>query len=286
MMNWLFRPSRQGLRRVTHSDRSGLERFFAARPVDSVLARVALEEIGVGGSRAQLIEESGDVTGFLWDYGNVIPLGFSRDELDDVAADLLSRWRTASSLVGPQDQVLGLWRRLSSEWGPARSVRECQYSMVLRGEARSAPDPFVRPAEPADFDVVFPASVAMYTEEVGYDPTAHGDAYAKRVKRLVSAGHTFIRTAPSLDGQGDRVIFKADIGALAGGVAQLQGVWVAPDQRGRGIACAGVAAAAAMIHRSIAPTVSLYVNDYNQAAVAVYRKIGFAVDNLWSTVLI
>lgn len=283
----LIRQRREGLQSAIFSDKRAVEAFLARTPVDSVLARAALREVGIGGNRAQIYRNAhGEITGYCWDYGNLIPLGFSQEQLDEVAGHLLSKWRTASSLVGPQDQVMGLWRRLESEWGVARSVRERQFSMTMGPHAKVRADPTVRPTTVRDFPLVFPTSVAMYKEEVGYDPTTHGRSYEQRARSLAASGHTFIKLAPSLDGRGERVIFKADVGALAGGVAQVQGVWVAPDMRGRGIARAGMAAVVNLIRSTIAPTVSLYVNDYNEAAVAVYKAVGFTVQNFWATVLI
>ena len=158
--------------------------------------------------------------------------------------------------------------------------------MVMDSDPDVVADPLVQPAGVGDVSLVFPASVAMYIEEVGYDPTSHGAGYAYRVARLVRSQHTFIRKAPLADGSGERVVFKADVGALAGGVAQLQGVWVAPDLRGRGIATAGVAAVVKLVRERLAPTISLYVNDYNAAAIATYTRVGFRIAGRWATVFV
>jgi hypothetical protein len=71
------------------------------------------------------------------------------------------------------------------------------------------------------------------------------------------------------------VIFKAEIGAVTPQACQVQGVWVRPDRRGQGLAAPGMAAIVVEAARSIAPLVSLYVNDYNHPARAAYRRVGF-----------
>ena len=48
-----------------------------------------------------------------------------------------------------------------------------------------------------------------------------------------------------------------------------------PDYRGRGLAVAGMAAVVRDALRRVAPTVSLYVNDYNHPARRVYERCGF-----------
>jgi predicted GNAT family acetyltransferase len=84
--------------------------------------------------------------------------------------------------------------------------------------------------------------------------------------------------------EGDRVIFKADLGSVSAGVTQVQGVWLDPTLRGRGLAPAMMAA---VVHyaRRIAPVVSLYVNDFNAAARATYAKVGFRQTGEFATVL-
>ena len=128
---------------------------------------------------------------------------------------------------------------------------------------------------------MYPASVAMYTEEVGVSPEQHGGAatYRARVAQLISRGWSFVRVE---DG---RVVFKAEIAAATPHACQVQDVYVVPDRRGEGLATAGVAAVVAVALREIAPVVSLYVNDGNLAARRVYEQVGFHQTATFTTVL-
>ena len=109
----------------------------------------------------------------------------------------------------------------------------------------------------------------MYTEEVGVSPDQGKPAgYRFYVRQLITSGRAF-----GLIERG-RVLFKADIGSVAGNVCQVQGVWLDPALRGQGLAPAAMAAVVDLA-RQTAPTVSLYVNDFNLAAVATYRRVGF-----------
>ena len=67
--------------------------------------------------------------------------------------------------------------------------------------------------------------------------------------------------------------------------AQVQGVWVPPERRGEGIAVAGMAAVVKFVQAEIAPTVSLYVNEWNQPARRAYRRVGFRETARFSTVM-
>ena len=114
----------------------------------------------------------------------------------------------------------------------------------------------------------------MYTEEVGVDPEADGGAtiYRSRVRQLIGLGWSFARI------EDDRVVFKAEVAHATPQAAQIQGVWVAPDRRGEGLAARGVAAVAEACRRDIAPVVSLYANVWNEPALPGLRAGGLRAD--------
>jgi len=123
--------------------------------------------------------------------------------------------------------------------------------------------------------------VAMFTEEVGVSPVGPdgGAAYRARVAELIRGGRSFARI------ENGQVVFKAEIGAVTPQACQIQGVWVPPELRGRGHASRGMAAVVTEALRSVAPVVSLYVNDFNTPARAAYRRVGFAEVGTFMSVL-
>jgi predicted GNAT family acetyltransferase len=143
------------------------------------------------------------------------------------------------------------------------------------------PDPAVRLVRPDELDLLLPAAVAMFTEEVGVSPTTGdgGELYRARVAELIAHGRSFARI------EGGRVVFKAEIGSVTSQACQVQGVWVDPELRGQGIGVRGMAAVLQLALRDIAPLVSLYVNDFNLAARAVYRQVGFTDAGTFMSVL-
>jgi predicted GNAT family acetyltransferase len=196
-------------------------------------------------------------------------------------ADLVaSQARICSSIVGDATAVLPLWERLGPAWGRARDVRECQPLLAADASPPVAPDPAVRLVRPSEIDLLYPASVAMYTEEVGVSPVIEGDTgYRDRVRDLVRSGRAYARF---IDGQ---VVFKAELAVITRHTAQVQGVWTAPQWRGRGLATAGMAAVVCDALRRVAPTVTLYVNDFNDPARRVYARCGFRRVGTFATVL-
>jgi predicted GNAT family acetyltransferase len=142
-------------------------------------------------------------------------------------------------------------------------------------------DPLVRPVRPDEIDRYLPAAIAMFKEEVGIDPCSEdgGASYRARVAELIAGGRAFARF------EGRDVVFKAEIGALSSEVGQIQGVWVHPDRRGNGFGTRGTAAVADRLVRGLGRTASLYVNGFNHAAKAAYRRVGFEQVGQYATVL-
>lgn len=149
-------------------------------------------------------------------------------------------------------------------------------AVQLSGE----PAGYARLATSADLGELLPAAAAMFTEEVGFDPVArYGDGYAARLRTLIAGQRCAIVT----DVNG-RVIFKADAGIVNLDAAQVQGVWLHPDYRGYGLAKPFFAAAAQILQRRY-PHLSLYVNDYNARALAMYRGTGWEQIGQFSTII-
>lgn len=149
-------------------------------------------------------------------------------------------------------------------------------AVQLSGE----PAGYARLATSADLGELLPAAAAMFTEEVGFDPVArYGEGYAARLRTLIAGQRCAIVT----DVNG-RVIFKADAGIVNLDAAQVQGVWLHPDYRGYGLAKPFFAAAAQILQRRY-PHLSLYVNDYNARALAMYRGTGWEQIGQFSTII-
>jgi uncharacterized protein len=212
---------------------------------------------------------------------NLIPLRGDLDDLTAFADKAMSSARRCSSLVGRAELVVPMWQRLESAWGPARDVRADQPLMALDAEPRCPVDPEVRPVRMEDLDAYLVAAIDMFIGEVGIDPRLGdgGRGYRRRVAGLIAAGRAWARFDHG------QVIFKAEVGSQSPTVGQIQGVWVHPDWRGRGLGAAGTATIAAAVVGS-GRIASLYVNGYNTVARATYTRIGFTEVGTFATVLL
>jgi predicted GNAT family acetyltransferase len=251
-------------------------------------ARVGLRRVG---GQAWGYEVDGVLRAICWAGANLVPVVPDADPalragaVEAFAAFGRAQGRRCSSVVGTAEVVLPLWERLAPAWGGVRDIRADQPSLVIDSDPLIAPDPAVRRSVPAEYALVLPACVRMFTEEVGYSPLGGaGGAYENRVQALIREGRSFVRVEGT-DPLGPEVVFKAELGAVAGGVAQVQGVWVTPARRGQGLSEAGMAAVVAAARHDVAPIVSLYANHYNERALAAYRAVGFRQVGTYATVL-
>jgi uncharacterized protein len=212
---------------------------------------------------------------------NLVPIQATAEDAAVFAERALARGRTVSTIVGPQEAVRVFWNGVASSWGRPRDTRWEQPHMEISSVPLVASDPDVRRTTVDDLGELYPACVAMYTEEVGISPEYGGGAelYRARVTQLVNRGWSFARF------DGDRLVFKAEVACATAYAAQIQGVYVPPDRRGQGLAAAGMAAVVDIVRREIAPVVSLYVNDWNTPAKAAYERVGFRETTRFATVM-
>jgi uncharacterized protein len=277
--------TREVIRALGPDDLNRLLDLIATSPIENVLVEHRVR-------RTKLIPHL--LGGEIWGYfrrdrlvaachaaGNLTPVAADADIAEAFAERLLREGHRCSSLVGPGPAVERIWSIVGPTWGPARSVRPHQPLMALTGPPLVEPARAVRPVRAKELDTLYPACVAMFTEEIGTSPESQGRGlYRSRVAQLIDQGAAFAHI------EGDEVIFKAEIPAATPSACQVQGVWVNPRYRGTGLAAPGIAAVASYAQAAFAPIVSLYVNDYNVAAIRAYDRAGFVTVGEFATIML
>ncbi len=183
------------------------------------------------------------------------------------------------SFVGPKPIVAGLWDRIRTWYRRPAIVRERQPVYVLR-----PPGPVLRDAAPArravpdEAPLVAHHSARMIAGELGYDPRESHAGFVSGVRRAIERGWWWVWIE---DGE---LRFQCNIGAITPATLQIQGVWSPPELRGRGYATRALASIATQLLAE-APTLSLYVNDFNRDAIGLYERLGFTPEGELSTYL-
>ena len=232
------------------------------------------------GGRVVGVFDDDELTAACWVGVNVVPVGVTSDTGPEIGAYLARTGRRYSSIFGPAEAVLSLWSELQHSSPQPFDVRSDQPLLQMTGVSQVQPAPGLRYAQPSELDVLLPACAAMFEEEVGYSPVAGGSHhYRQRVKSLIAAQQSLV----DFDASG-QVVFKAELGTVSSGAVQIQGVWMNPAYRGRGLS-APYMSAVVEAARQVAPVVSLYVNSYNAPARATYETVGFEQVGTFATIL-
>ncbi|WP_134738662.1 GNAT family N-acetyltransferase [Nocardioides sp. 503] len=277
--------TRHGVRPLGSADLDAFLALAGQDPVVNVFAlyrarTTSLEPRWLGGEVWGRFD-NGELVAACHVGANLVPIQASADDARAFAERALTRSRSVSTIVGPHEAVESFWNHVAESWGKPRELRWQQPHLVIDEPPHVEADHRVRRTTRQDMAALYPACVAMYTEEVGVSPEAGGgaDLYRARVTQLTSRGWSFARFDEG------RVVFKAEVACATEDAAQVQGVWVPADRRGEGLAVAGMAAVVDFVQHEIAPTVSLYVNEWNAPARRVYEAVGFRESARFSTVM-
>jgi predicted GNAT family acetyltransferase len=277
--------TRPRLRVLGPADLDAVHALIARDPITNVFVdhrvRITNLEPRWLGGEVWGYEDGAGLVSICHAAANLTPVQATPAALQAFAGRALDQGRRCGSIMGLDTDVAALWELLEQRWGPARSVRPRQPFLVLDGPPRVEPSTQVRRVRPQEIDVLYPACVAMYTEELGVSPEVQGGAalYRARVAQLISKGYAFAHI------EGDEVVFKAELHAVTPAACQIQSVWVNPRYRGQGLAAPGVAAVCAAAVRDYAPSVSLYVNEHNEPARRAYDRVGFVERCRFATIL-
>lgn len=248
-----------------------------------VASRILDGGLGAGSAAAFGWFDDGRLESLVWTIANVVPVETSASSWSSLATQVRRVRRRSASFLGPRTEVRGLWQMAGPDFPDPRAIRGEQPLLATRtlpSQLGIDLDPRVRPATVDEVDLVLPAAEHMFTQEIGYRPYTGSPAfYRDSIWRMIRAGRTYVAIE---DG---RVIFKADIGSVALGACQIQGVWLTPELRGHGLAAGLMASALEQSMIDHAPLATLYVNDYNAPALATYRRIGMERVGTFSTIL-
>lgn len=275
-----------GAREAGQRDVPAMLAFLDRRPAENVFLSYLLRRDGVetfGGRAVWLVaERDGRVVGVCLSASNVVP-AVADEEAARALAGRMGRIRPgAQSLVGERSAVTAMWEVLGRRGPRPRLVREEQPFYAL-GRADLARQPAarrarLRRAEAADLDPLVAACAAMLREEILDDPYARDPGgFRAGVWRMVQEGAIFV-------GEGrDGLVFKAHANVRTPLAVQISGVYTVPGQRGRGHARACLRALATLLLEEN-PTLCLYVNGENRAAIRAYESVGFRRAGSFKTV--
>jgi ribosomal protein S18 acetylase RimI-like enzyme len=214
-------------------------------------------------------KRDGTVRGVVY-YGAQLVIAADDAAALDAFAIETRKYPGLRSFVGPKRAVDGIWNRVKTWHAAPVLVRERQPLYALWPQSlEPIEDVDVRLARNEETELVAEHSARMILGELGYDPRAQRSSFVAGVRRAIELGTWWVWI---VDGT---LRFQCNVGARTPVTAQVQGVWTPPAQRGKGYATSALAAISRRILETT-PTVSLYVNDFNGAAISLYDRIGYS----------
>ena len=268
---------RWSLRLLSEDDFKDALGFLQRDPLINVyLISRLIEERMLAGSQIAVVRYNGAIVLVASLATNIVLAGdpsVSREITDCacglVAERILTRMLPVRAIISPAHLVEALWNELRSRVDPPTVVRMNQPIYALKKRLDYPDLVLSRYATARDLEQLVPACAAMHKEEVGIDPMQR-DAlgYRERVRELVEKKRSVIRI---VDG---RIVSKCEYSAVTGEAVQLMGVWTHPSYRRRGLSLELLREVCGHLSRK-GKTVTLFVNDFNRPAIALYEALGF-----------
>lgn len=168
-------------------------------------------------------------------------------------------------VVGERTASDALW----GSWGEGEPRLNRSHRLFVHRRTTGLGEPELRLAESGETEEIVALAAAMRMEELGRMVAAHElEEFAGRVAARVEEHRVYV-----LEREG-QVVFKADVGTRCRDGAQIEGVYVLPEKRGRGLASRCVAEMARRLERRW-PRVTLHVYEENAPAIRAYERAGF-----------
>lgn len=195
-------------------------------------------------------------------------------------ARLTQECPSAHMILGEQDKVETFWRYFAQTGRTPRRV--CREVLLERQLPIEPFEPLsgLRQATPNDLPRVLPVNAQMVLEESGVNPLeTDPKGFQERWLRRIEQGRVWLWT------ENGRLIFSANVMSEAPDVSYLEGIYVNPDERGKGY---GLRCLSQLSSRLLENTRSLclFVNEENRGAQDFYRRAGYTVCGLYDTIFL
>ncbi len=256
--------------------------YLAQAPYDNVFLAWLIAGDRSVSARASLyayMDARQNVRGVAF-FGRQVVLAADSDEALEAFADVAAGYRFERMIVGPRDAVLRYWECVRKWHTPPRRTRESQpvlaidcASLVLHDGAVR-----VRRADASEWEIVARNSAMMIEHELEYDPRSVSAEFNANVRMTIDRGLWWVGEYAG------ELCFFCNAGPRSGYTLQLQGIWTPEHLRGRGLATQALAAICAELLREV-PSLSLYVNAFNEPALQLYDRVGFRRTGEFATLL-
>jgi GNAT superfamily N-acetyltransferase len=269
---------------LTEEHREEALQFLASRPVHTVVMASFIRDNGMSsplnrGTFYGCRSEEGHLAGVAL-IGHATLVETDADEALAAFARVARGCPRTHVMMGERDRIERFWEHYAEDGRSPRLIcRELLMEQRWPIQVRDSV-PGLRLATPEDLDQVMIVQAEMAFAESGINPMeADPEGFRRRCLRRIEQGRVWVWTEEG------RLIFKADIISETPEVKYVEGVWVAPDQRGRGYGLRCLSQLSReLLARSSA--VTLLVNEKEREAVSFYRRAGYKLRSQYDTIFL
>ncbi|HZM85792.1 MAG TPA: GNAT family N-acetyltransferase [Blastocatellia bacterium] len=224
-------------------------------------------------------DEVGHVLGVAL-IGHHILLEIRTHAAIEAFAKLAREFGGAHLVLAEQELVEAFWSYYADGGqSPRRFCRELLLEQRWPVEPREAV-PGLRRATLDELELVVPVQAQCAFDESGIDPMqTDPEGFRQRCAQRIDLGKTWVLIE---DG---RLIFKAEVITETSLVSYLEGVWVDPQQRGKGHGSRCLSQLGTTLLRQ-SSSVCLLVNEKASSARAFYQKAGYRFISYYDTVFL
>lgn len=268
---------RWSLRLLSEDDFKGALEFLQRDPLINVyLVSRLIEERAIAATQMAVVRYNGAIvlvaslaTNIVLAGDPSVPKEITDAAISLVADRILTRMLPVRAIISPAHLVEALWSELRARLDPPTVVRMNQPIYAIHQQPGFPDLSLARYSTIRDLDPLVPACAAMHREEVGIDPLER-DAlgYRERIRELIEKKRSVIRVVDH------QIVSKCEYSAVTGDTVQLMGVWTHPRYRRRGLSRELLAEVCGHLFAK-GKTVTLFVNDFNTPAIALYESLGF-----------
>ncbi len=257
--------------------------FLARRPLQTVMMSGMIRDNGLAsplnrGSFYGCLDEQGELNGVAL-IGHITQIETRTQAALEAFACLAQNNAHAAHLILGESQQVSRVQQFYAEAGynARRIYREAlleqrwpvQVREVVRG---------LRPAVLDDLTHVMPSQAAMAYEESGVNPLkADPLGFRLRCARRIEQNRVWVWVE---DG---RLLFKADIMSDTPEVVYLEGIYVAPEERGKGYGQRCLSQLSYGLLTRV-PSLCLLVNEQNRYALNFYARAGYKPRGCFNTI--
>ncbi|HXI89661.1 MAG TPA: GNAT family N-acetyltransferase [Blastocatellia bacterium] len=195
-------------------------------------------------------------------------------------AGLAQDCHSTHMILGEKDNAAALWSYFAQS---GRTPRRVCRELLFEQQSPMAPLEHVsglRQATSDDLPVILPLNAEMVCQESGINPLeVDPSGFELRWQRRIEQGRVWVWI------ESGRLIFNADVMSETPDVIYLEGIYVHPDERGKGYG----ARCLSQLSRDLlqrAKSICLLVNEEHQQSHAFYRSAGFTLSAYYDSIFL